>query len=132
MLTVGHTHEGVDLALGVLLAKVTQRHRIQCPPELATIITIGTAEWAATRGEVCHCTALQRRRDFAVWLELRGVRIHNCWMTRQGVDAPHNFAYKRRHGLMDQELLAVYHNMHVLGHDAAVFLRRETPRAQPA
>ena len=66
---VGHTHENVDLAFGVLVAEVLQRHRIQCPPELATIISIEMAEWAAKQGEVCHCTVLQRMRDFAAWLE---------------------------------------------------------------
>jgi hypothetical protein len=92
LLTIGHTHEYVDLAFGVLLAQVRQRHRMQCPPELATIITIEMAEWAAKRGEVCHCTVLQRIYDFATWFEPQGVRIHKCWMTRQGIDAPHSFA----------------------------------------
>ena len=64
---------------------------------------------------------LQRIRDFAAWLEPQGVRIHNCWMTRQGIDAPHSFAYKRRHGLMDQELLVVTTAGDVHGHDEDVF-----------
>ena len=48
-LTVGHTHEDVDLVFGVLLAKGIQSHRIPCPPELAIIVTFETAEWDATR-----------------------------------------------------------------------------------
>ena len=70
---------------------------------------------------MCHCTVLQRIREFAAWLEPQGVRIHNCWMTRQGIDAPHSFAYKRTHGLMDQELLVVTTAGDVLGHDADAF-----------
>ena len=100
LLTVGHTHKDVDLAFGVLLAppqkiKVLQRHRIQCPLELAPVITIGTAEWAAKRGEVCHCIVLQRIRDFAAWLEPQGVTFvagrargltpHTAFHTRGGI-----------------------------------------------
>ncbi len=106
-LEVGHTHEDVDLAFGILLAKVLQRHRVQCPDELATMIAIEMGIWAAGRGEECHCTVLHRIRDFYGWLEPQGIHIHNCWMTRQGIQAPHSFAYKRRHGLTDAELLAV-------------------------
>lgn len=39
-------------------------------------------------------------------------------MTRQGIQAPHSFAYKRRHGLTDAENLAVA-TLH--GHDEDVF-----------
>jgi hypothetical protein len=106
-LEAGHTHEDVDLAFGILLAKVLQRHRVQCPVELAAMIEIEMATWAASRGEECHCTVLQRIRDFYGWLEPQGIRIHNCWITRRGTSAPHSFAYKRRHGLTDSELLAV-------------------------
>ena len=116
-LEVGHTHEDVDLAFGVLLAKVIQRHRIQCPAELATMIEIEMASWAVNRGEECHCTVLHRIRDFYRWLEPQGIHIHNCWMTRQGIQAPHSFAYKRRHGLTDAENLAVT----VQGDDEDVF-----------
>ena len=106
-LEVGHTHEDVDLAFGILLARVLQRHRVQCPAELANLIQIEMATWARSRGEECRCTVLTRIRDFKAWLEPQGVHIHNCWITRGGISAPHSFAYKRRHGLTDAELLAV-------------------------
>ena len=116
-LEVGHTHEDVDLAFGILLAKVIKRHRVQCPAELATMIGIEMTSWAENRGEECHCTVLHRIRDFYGWHEPQGIRIHNCWMTRQGIQAPHSFAYKRRHGLTDAENLAVP----VRGDDLDVF-----------
>ena len=106
-LEVGHTHEDVDLAFGILLARVLQRHRVQCPAELATLIQIEMAAWARSRGEDCQCTVLTRIRDFGAWLEPQGVHIHNCWVSRGGISAPHSFAYKRRHGLTDAELVAV-------------------------
>ena len=106
-LEVGHTHEDVDLAFGILLARVLQRHRVQCPAELATLIQIEMATWARSRGEDCQCTVLTRIRDFGAWLEPQGVHIHNCWVSRGGISAPHSFAYKRRHGLTDAELVAV-------------------------
>ena len=93
---------------------------------------------AAEPGEVCHCNALQRIRDFATWLEPQGVCIHNCWMTLQGADALHRFAYKRRHGLMDQELLVVTTAGEVLGHDEDVFcvvkhrMRNLNPKSCPS
>jgi hypothetical protein len=117
-LEVGHTHEDVDLAFGILLAKVLQRHRVQSPAELTTMIGLEMASWAANRGEQCHCCVLHRIRDFYGWLEPQGIRIHNCWMTRQGIQAPHSFADKRRHGLTDAETLAVA-TLH--GHDEDVF-----------
>jgi hypothetical protein len=44
--------------------------------------------------------------DFGTWLEHQGVHLHNCWVTRSNIQAPHSFAYKRRHGLTDAELAA--------------------------
>ena len=146
-LEVGHTHEDVDLAFGILLAKVIQRHRVQCPAELATKIEVEMATWAGNRREECHCTVLHRVRDFKGWLGPQSIHIHNCWMTRHGISAPHSFAYKRRHGLTDAELAVstpsgdtdvfciVKHRMHslhpnglptlVLPHDR--YLALETP-----
>ena len=59
----GHTHEDVDLAFGGLLAKVLQRHRAQCPVELATIIYIEMAPWLRIEG---RCVAALLRRGFVV------------------------------------------------------------------
>ena len=106
-LPVGHTHEDVDLAFGILLERVLKRYRVQCPDELATMIAVEMASWAGSRGEECHCTVLLRIRDFKGWMWPEGVHIHNCWVTRKDISAPHSFAYKRRHGLTDSELLAV-------------------------
>ena len=105
-LTVGHPHEDVDLAFGVVLAIVLKRFRIQCPQELATMIEIGMADWAAKRGEECHCTVRHQILDFSTWLDGQGVVLHSCWVTRHGIQAPHSFAYKRRSGLTDAELAA--------------------------
>ena len=44
--------------------------------------------------------------DFKAWLDSQGVHMHNCWVTRSGIDAPHSFSYKRRHGLTDAESAA--------------------------
>ncbi len=105
-LIVGHTHEDVDLAFGILLSCVLRRFRIQTPAELATMVEVGMGPWAAARGEECHCTVLHRIRDFGRWLAAEGIHIHNCWMTRAGIEAPHSFAYKLRCGLTDVELRA--------------------------
>jgi len=130
-LEVGHTHEDVDLAFGILLAKVLQRHRVQCPDELATMIEIEMANWAASRGEECHCTVLQRIHDFYEWLGPQGIHIHNCWMTRQGIQAPHSFAYKRRHGLTDAESLAASHDANAQGEDVFCIVKHRMHSLHP-
>ena len=105
-LQVGHTHEDIDLVFGILLANVLRRYRVQCPEELCTMIEIGMADWAAKYGLECHCTVRDMILDFGAWLDHQGVHLHNCWVTRHNVQAPHSFTYKRRHGLTDAELAA--------------------------
>ena len=105
-LPVGHTHEDIDLVFGILLANVLRRYRVQCPEELCTMIEIGMAEWAAKYGLECHCAVRHMILDFKGWLDHQGVHLHNCWVTRNDVQAPHSFAYKRRHGLTDAEFAA--------------------------
>ena len=70
------------------------------------MIEIGMADWAAKYGLECHCTVQHMVLDFIGWLDHQGVRLHNCWVTRNDVQAPHSFAYKRRHGLTDPEFAA--------------------------
>ena len=105
-LPVGHTHEDIDLVFGILLANVLRRYRVQCPVELCFMIEIGMADWASKYGLECHCTVQLLVLDFGGWLDHQGVRLHNCWVTRSDVQAPHSFAYKRRHGLTDAEFAA--------------------------
>ena len=31
--------------------------------------------------------------DFGAWLDAQGVHVHNAWVSRDGVDAPHSFCY---------------------------------------
>ena len=106
-LPVGHTHEDIDLLFGILLAIVLRRYRVQCPQELSTMIEIGMNDWATKHGLECHCTVRTMILDFGNWLDHQGVHLHNCWVTRRDIEAPHSFAYKRRHGLTDAELAAI-------------------------
>ena len=118
-LPVGHTHEDVDLLFGILLAIILVRYRVQCPLELAVMIEAGMQEWAQNRGEECHCMVRDSILDFKAWLDAQGIHLHNCWVTRSDIEAPHSFSYKRRHGLMDDELAAV--GVHPAGHAHDVF-----------
>jgi len=102
-LTKGHTHEDIDLVFGIMLANVLRRYRVQCPEELSTMIEVGMADWAAKYGLECHCTVRPMILDFNGWLHHQGVHLHNCWVSRNNIQAPHSFAYKRRHGLSDAE-----------------------------
>ena len=42
--------------------------------------------------------------DFGAWLYAEGVHLHNCWVSRGGVDAPHSFLYKMREDLTPEEV----------------------------
>ena len=105
-LQVGHTHEDIDLTFGILLTDVLRRFRVQHPEELANMIEAVMGRHASSRGEECLCTVLARVRDYKAWLSDEGVHIHNCWVSRSGISAPHSFTYKRRDGLSDRETQA--------------------------
>ena len=41
---------------------------------------------------------------FGAWLDAQGVRLHNDWVSRDGVDAPHSFCYKMHEALSVEEV----------------------------
>ena len=45
--------------------------------------------------------------DVCAWLDAEGVHVHNCFMSREGVDAVHSFNYKCREALTGQEAAQV-------------------------
>ena len=101
-LTVGHTHEDVDQVFSVLLASVLHRHRFIVPSDLVALIQARMHVFAKC-GEECHAFLLDHIFDFGSWLDPQGIHLHNCFVTRQGVDAPHSFLYKQRQDLTPRE-----------------------------
>lgn len=106
-LIVGHTHEDIDQLFSVLLALVVRRHRFQTPMELVTEIQIAMGKVFADRQEELTAHFLGEVYDFGTWLDAEGVHLHNAWVSREGVDAPHSFCYKMREDLTAEESQAV-------------------------
>ena len=102
-LIVGHTHEDIDQLFSVLLALVVRRHRFHTPQELVLEIQIAMDKVFADRPEEVSVHMLGEIFDFGSWLLAEGVHLHNCWVSREGVDAPHSFCYKMREDLTASE-----------------------------
>ena len=77
------------------------------PEELATQIQIAMAGVFADRQEEVTASLLGCVFDFRAWLDAEGVHLHNCFMSREGVDAVHSFNYKRHEDLTGQEAAQV-------------------------
>ena len=102
-LIVGHTHEDIDQLFSVLLALVVRRHQFHAPPELVLEIQIAMDQVFSNRPEEVSVHLLGEIFDFGSWLEAEGVHLHNCWVPRDDVDAPHSFCYKMREDLTAEE-----------------------------
>ena len=103
-LIVGHTHEDIDQLFSVLLALVVRRHQFHTPDELVLELQLTMAQVFADRPEEVSAVLLGEIFDFGSWLYDEGVELHNAWVTRGGVDAPHSFCYKMREDLTAEEL----------------------------
>ena len=106
-LIVGHTHEDVDQLWSVLLSLVIRRHVFHTPEELVAQIQIAMANVFADRSEEVTASLLGSVFDFRTWLDAEGVHLHNCFMSREGVDAVHSFCYKCREDLTGHEAAQV-------------------------
>ena len=58
----------------------------------------------AEKGEVLLVRGLRCIRDYAHWLQPQMVTIYGCWGNRDGFEAPHSFAFKKRSDLSVDEL----------------------------
>jgi hypothetical protein len=104
LLIVGHTHEDIHQIFSVLLSLVVRRHRFHTLDELALEIQTAMRKVFVDRLEVVSVVLIGEVFDFGAWLDAQGVHLHNAWVSRDGVDAPHSFCYKMREDLTDGEL----------------------------
>ncbi len=74
------------------------------PDELVLEVQIAMRKVFVDRPEVVSAVLLGEIFDFGAWLDAQGVHLHNAWVSRDGVDAPHSFCYKMREDLTDGEL----------------------------
>ena len=102
-LIVGHTHEDVDQMFTVLCRRVLQRCQWQTIPDLCHLIEVGMQEHIQARNESCHVAHLEAVGNFGEWLSAARVDQYGCWLSREGVETPHSFTYKRRQDLTTRE-----------------------------
>ena len=67
--------------------------------ELVTEIQIAMDKVYADRLEEVSAHFLGEVYDFGTWLDAAGIHLHNAWVSREGVDAPHSYCYKMREDL---------------------------------
>ena len=102
-LMVGHTHEDIDQLFSLICQYVVRRHRWQTPEEFQRIVRESLAQKVAEKGEVLVVRGLRCIRDYCKWLEPQRITLYGCWGNRDGFEAPHSFAFKRRMDLSAHE-----------------------------
>ena len=95
-LIVGHTHEDIDQLFSVLLSSVLKRFVFQTPAELIEYMRIAMEAHFAGKDESVSVIWHDHIHDFKAWLDDAGVELHNAFVSRLGIDAPHSFQYKLR------------------------------------
>lgn len=106
-LMVGHTHEDIDQLFALICQYVIRRHRWQTPEEFQRLVQESLAQKVAAKGEVLVVRGLRCIREYAAWLEPQRITLYGCWGNRDGFEAPHSFAFKRRSDLSAHELAQV-------------------------
>lgn len=102
-LMVGHTHEDVDQLFGVVASLILQRFKFQTPQDLVRHLESTLRARVQAKGEELHVGQLRTVRDFAGWLAPVRRELYNALASREGIEAPHSFAMKRRQDLSQQE-----------------------------
>ena len=93
---VGHTHEDLDQLLAMICQYVTQRHRWHTPEEVQRLGRETMSDTLEAKHEVLVVQGLRSFCDYNTWLEPQNVELHGCWGHRDGLEAPHSFAFKKR------------------------------------
>jgi hypothetical protein len=100
---VGHTHEDVDHWFGIITDLLVRKHLWDTPEEFERLLTQELSSFVAARNEVMMVRRLHSIRDFNSWLAPAGVEPYGCWGSRDGIEAPHSFTFKRRTDLRLEE-----------------------------
>ena len=106
-LMVGHTHEDIDQLFALLCQYVIRRHRWETPGEFQRLVQASLAQKVADKGEVLVVRGLSCIRNYAQWLEPQRTTLYGCWGNRDGFEAPHSFAFKKRSDLRADEVAQV-------------------------
>ena len=106
-LMVGHTHEDIDQLFALICQYIIRRYRWQTPDEFQRLLQETLAQKIAEKNEVLVVRGLRCIRDYSAWLQPQLVTLYGCWGNRDGFEAPHSFAFKRRCDLSAHELAQV-------------------------
>ena len=104
---VGHTHEDVDQMFGLVTESVVRKHRWETPIEFERLLMEEIGPKVRDQNHAFVVQGLRSIRNFNAWLEPQRVTLRNCWATRDGIEAPHSFTFKRRSDLTGSERAAM-------------------------
>jgi hypothetical protein len=102
-LMVGHTHEDIDQLFGVVCSLIQRKHHYEVPEDLMAFLQANLASKFTLKGEEFHVVRLTTVRDFAAWLAPLNITLSNAFANRDGIEAPHAFAFKLRRDLLPSE-----------------------------
>ena len=103
LLMVGHTHEDIDQFFSLICQYVIRRHHWETADKFRRLLLQALADRITAKGEVFLVRGLPVIRDFLTWLEPQRVEMYGCWGNRDGFEAPHSFAFKKRSDLSLEE-----------------------------
>lgn len=106
-LMVGHTHEDVDQLFALVLWLLIRRSGFETPSDILEFLRVQLEPHIQSKGEVLVTVELTAVRNFANWLWPLGLTLDKAFMTRQGIEAPHSFAFKMGANLTVEEKASV-------------------------
>ena len=86
---------------------VLKRVPFQTPAELVELLRDKLAARVADKGERLCVEELHGVREFGLWLAPLGITLHNAFVTREHIVAPHAFTFKLKRSLAPRELRQV-------------------------
>lgn len=101
-LIVGHTHEDPDQWFAAIVALVLKKFRWETPQDLIRLLQEHLPQTVPDESTL-YVEEVQAVRRFGKWLDPQCVTLHHAFATRDGIEAPHSFTYKRRSDLTFEE-----------------------------
>ena len=103
---VGHTHEDIDQLFGLLISHTLRLPGWQTPQEAMSAVAKSLRPAFQQRGETIHDAHLGSVQHFEAWLEPLGLKLHNAFRNRGGIEAPHSFCFKAAQDMTPSEARA--------------------------
>ncbi len=102
-LMVGHTHEDIDQLFGLMIQMACRKGHWQTPEELMSFLAKELESNFRNKGEEFFVERTAGVRAFCKWMQPLRCKIYNCFGNRDGVEAPHSFAFKLGQDLAPRE-----------------------------